>query len=381
MASLKCHPLPAEIWSQILSYLDIGSQNKVAQANTTMQGLIASLWRCKLARLSQGIHMVSSDHRLARQQLVVGALLEDLGPLSCVPVTSLYSLLATHQSLATPLGGCGKPSISPSPLLLSVQHQGVGEQARDQTQEYTFFHDYDKCHVKQLCLEQKWPRPGAKSLARFLSGNLDLVYLSVSDCRENIECVFQLTQHCLKLQALRLLATDPLLPYQQILNLKRLKYLELQFDSFYREHRDNLLFRLGDLPDLQVLKLHTAFGMTEEHVISILFTCTNLTHLKLPINSRINGWFLESVLRHLKNKNQNNNNKINNINNNRDEYDLSHLRSLEMTINTAYADLQTVIPQLHVFNLIKEANERGLCLKVDYCHKKLPSFNAKGFHS
>ena len=36
---------------------------------------------------------------------------------------------------------------------------------------YSFFHDYGSVGYKYLDLHQKWPRPGAKSLEKFLSGN------------------------------------------------------------------------------------------------------------------------------------------------------------------------------------------------------------------
>ena len=80
----------------------------------------------------------------------------------------------------------------------------------------------------------------------------DLVCLSVTDCRENIEAVQYLTHHCHQLQALRLLATDPLVPYKEIQQLKQLRFLEVQFDSFYREHRDDFLLYLAQLSKLQV---------------------------------------------------------------------------------------------------------------------------------
>ena len=49
-----------------------------------------------------------------------------------------------------------------------------------------------------------------------------------------------------------MLATDPLIPYNEILKLKSLKFLEIQFDSFYREHRDELIFSLNQIPLLEV---------------------------------------------------------------------------------------------------------------------------------
>ena len=82
----------------------------------------------------------------------------------------------------------------------------------------------------------------------------DLVYLSVGDSRGNIEAVHYLTSEMKNLQALRLYATDPLLPYKDILLLKHLQFLEITFDSFYREHRDQFLYGLSQLENLQVGK-------------------------------------------------------------------------------------------------------------------------------
>ena len=82
----------------------------------------------------------------------------------------------------------------------------------------------------------------------------DLVFLSVGDSRGNIEAVHYLTSEMKNLQALRLYATDPLLPYKDILLLKHLQFLEITFDSFYREHRDQFLYGLSQLENLQVGK-------------------------------------------------------------------------------------------------------------------------------
>merc|ERR1719184_540172 len=87
--------------------------------------------------------------------------------------------------------------------------------------QYEFFHDYGRQKRKHLELHQKWPRPGSKSLTQFVAGNTDLVCLEVSDCRENIEAVHYITSQCTRLQALRLFATDPLLPYSEISNLSQ----------------------------------------------------------------------------------------------------------------------------------------------------------------
>ena len=216
-------------------------------------------------------------------------------------------------------------------------------------------------NCKYLDLRHKWPRPGQRSLERFLSGNKGLVCLSVTDCRENIEAVQFLTDHCHQLELLRLLATDPLLPYKELHKLKSLKFLELQLDSFYREHRDDFIFHLAQLSELRVLKVHCCYGMREDHVLHILETCPTITHLLLPLNARITGWFLETLLENRKQKKMNN------------------LRYLSCTINTAYVDLLTVIPQLYVNTIKDELIHLGLRLDIDFVHTKLQSFNPKRF--
>jgi len=86
-----------------------------------------------------------------------------------------------------------------------------------------------------------------------------------------------------------MLATDPLIPYTEILKLKSLKFLEIQFDSFYREHRDELIFSLNQIPLLEILKFQSCYGMTDQHVITILERCKQLRILHLPFNTRIDG--------------------------------------------------------------------------------------------
>jgi len=293
-----------------------------------------------------------------KKNVVMASMISDNEPLDKMESTCLYSLLTCYSELGTKF-----LKSLPSNNFLSYGHHHTV--VVDKTSEYEFFHDYDKPLCKYLDLHQKWPRPGSKSLDKFLRGNKDLVYLEVADCRENIEAVHFLTSHCPRLEVLRLFATDPLLTYSEVLKLSHLKYLELQFDSFYREHRDQFLYSLGSLSQLQVLKFHTCYGMNDDHAESILYNCRSLHSLRLPLNTRINGWFLESLIEHLKNPSGTFSSK---------------LRSLDLHINSAYTQLQITIPELHVFDLIKTAKDFDLALSVQFCHKKLPSFNPKGFH-
>jgi len=335
-AEVELATFPIEIWQTILSLLDLASQVQVCRVSKDFSSMVTSIWRVKVAMISRHLDLGPWDGaQEVRLKLVLSSMLKDHGSCSVdlLHRPDLYRLLDTHLRLSS-----------------------GGEKVKE---TYDFFHDYHKTGMKWLDLTQKWPRPGAKSLARFSHGNPDLVYLSVSDCRENIEAVHHLTSHCHQLEGLRLLATDPLMPYTEVLKLKNLRYLEVQFDSFYRDHRDDFIHCLGRLPCLQVLKLITCYGLTDSQVISLLTTSTNsLVSLHLPYNSKIRGWFLETLLTSLTPP--------------------PSLLSLHMTINTAYIDLTSVVPQLHARNLQKQLQDKfNIRVGVDYVHHKLPSFNPK----
>ena len=168
---------------------------------------------------------------------------------------------------------------------------------------------------------------------------------------------------CLRLQALRLFATDPLLPYSEISNLLHLRYLEIQFDTFYREHRDEFLHGLRQLPNLQVLKIPTCFGLLDSQALNLVSSCTSLTHLSLPCNSKIAGWLLESLLQLEQGPTFS-----------------CPLNYLSLTVNTAYVPLTSCIPEPLATVLVKEAKASlNLDVSISFTHKKLPSFNPKGF--
>ena len=109
------------------------------------------------------------------------------------------------------------------------------------------------------------------------------------------------------------------------------------------------------------MKIHCCYGMREDHVLHILETCPSISHLHLPVNARLTGWFLETLVE------------------NRKQKKMANLRYLKCWINTAYVDLLTVIPQLYVSSIVDELLNLGLHLDIDFVHKKLPSFNPKDF--
>jgi len=332
---------PNEIWLKIFTFLDLKHQKLVTSVSRNFLFLVESIWKTKLIKLKPLFSQISGDHTSVKLKVVMNAILNEKAvPLDQYSSSDLYQVLTKYKTLSTP----GKPP--------GCDHG------------YVFFHDYDRAGCKFLDLHQKWPRPGEKSLEKFIRGNKDLVYLNIADCRENIEAVHHLTTQCTRLEVLRMFATDPLIPYSEILKLKNLKFLELQFDTFYRDHREDLLFSLNQLPLLQVLKFHSCYGMTDQHVVSILERCSKLIILHLPFNTKINGWFLESLLEKMKSHS-----KI-------DEFP-QNLSSLKLFINTAYIDLHTVIPELYVRTIQDEMKILGLDLQIEYVHKKLSSFNPK----
>ena len=159
---------------------------------------------------------------------------------------------------------------------------------------------------------------------------------------------------------LRLFATDPLLPYSEISNLCQLRFLEIQFDTFYREHRDDFLHGLTQLRNLQVLKIPTCFGLSDSQALSLISSCGSLTHLSLPCNSKIAGWVLESLLQ--------------------SDHRVTNLEHLNLTVNTAYVPLTSSIPEPLATVLVEEAKTSlNLSVTIAFTHKKLPSFNPKGF--
>lgn len=83
-----------------------------------------------------------------------------------------------------------------------------------------------------------------------------------------------------------------------------------------------------------------------------------MTILYLPFNSYLTGWFLETFLDRRR----------------RGEW-RCNLVKLKMFINTAYVNLQTVIPELYADSLVNEFSQLGLELDIKFVHKKLPHFN------
>jgi len=335
-----CKRVPCEIWQQVFSFLDLATQRCLTMVCRDFRSLVSSLWRVQLLKLRPGLQRVDTEFRVTRARLVLASLLLDYSATleDCAP-SGLFTLLSQHRHLLQPASPASRE------------------------ENYDYFHHYDRTGARQLELSQKWPRPGSKSLARFLAGNPSLVCLEVRDCRENIEAVHHLLSHCPGLQAVRLLATDPLLPYTELLALRHLQFIEITADSFYRDHRDEFLAGLCRLPELRVLKLKSCYGMTDHQVLQLLQNCPRLQALHLPFNSKISGWFLESVEELLSSR-------------------ITGLTDLTVHINTAYtmSGNLSVIPEPFADIIKQNLKTQGLLLNIHFVNKKLSSFNPKDFY-
>ena len=244
---MKFNNLPLELWGKVFTFLDLESQRNVSFVSHKFSSLISSTWRTKLIKISSDLGVVSCDYQDIKHNLVMRALIDQYSPLEKCSNARLFKMIKQHKILKSDLQDKRQSMIN---------------------REYSFYHDYHIADRKYLDLYQKWPRPGKKSLEKFHQGNMvenmifycfiiiffiqDLVCLCVEDCRENIEAVHYFTSNFRNLHALKLLATDPLCAYSEILHLSKLQYLELQFDSFYREHREGLILRLSCLSNLMV---------------------------------------------------------------------------------------------------------------------------------
>lgn len=98
--------------------------------------------------------------------------------------------------------------------------------------------------------------------------------------------------------------------------------------------------------------------MSEANALHIVETCSTLKIIHFPFNSYLSGWFLETFLDRRR----------------RGEWP-SNVVKLNMFINTAYVNLQTVIPELFSDTLINSFNDIGIKLDIKFVHQKLPLFN------
>ena len=99
--------------------------------------------------------------------------------------------------------------------------------------------------------------------------------------------------------------------------------------------------------------------MTDTMVLHIIETCHQLKILHLPFNARIAGWFLETLIE-MKKKSP-----------------ALKLEMIKMFINTAYIDLQHVIPEPYAASLVNSLLELNINIDISFVNKKLMHFNPK----
>lgn len=97
--------------------------------------------------------------------------------------------------------------------------------------------------------------------------------------------------------------------------------------------------------------------------MQLLQNCPRLQALHLPFNSKISGWFLESVEELLSSR-------------------ITGLTDLTVHINTAYtmSGNLSVIPEPFADIIKQNLKTQGLLLNIHFVNKKLSSFNPKDFY-
>jgi len=139
---------PSEIWLKIFKFLDLKTQKIVSTVNKNFLSLVLSIWRTKLIKLTPLFRQITGDYKSVKLKLVMNAHLDDKAvPVDQILPTDLYDILTKYNGLTDSVN------------LAQAEHA------------YAFYHDYGSVCCKYLDLTQKWPRPGAKSLERFISGN------------------------------------------------------------------------------------------------------------------------------------------------------------------------------------------------------------------
>ena len=166
--------IPHELWQKIFTFLDLKSQHNVSKVSGDFCELIVSIWTSNIARLKPQFDVISEDHDIVRLNLTMRSLLQDnkYNPLeeqTDAEYKVLYKLLQQHK------------------ILKQIHHLEEIQDCHENFKkvrlpfntlihiitllQYLFFHDYNVFHCKYLDLHQKWPRPGQKSLEKFIKQN------------------------------------------------------------------------------------------------------------------------------------------------------------------------------------------------------------------
>jgi len=142
------HFLPNEIWLRIFSFLDLNTQKLVGLVNKTFLSLIDVVWKTQVMKLLPSLSHFGEDLKGVKLRVVMDAYLkEKRKPVAQFQHADLFDILSKYKTLLS----CPE-----------IKRDANG---------YDFFHDYSLIGCKFLELYQKWPRPGAKSLEKFVAGN------------------------------------------------------------------------------------------------------------------------------------------------------------------------------------------------------------------
>lgn len=139
---------PNEIWLNIFTFLDLKTQKLVTNVSKTFLSLVVSIWKTKLIRLTPLSSQINGDYKSVKLKVVMNAFLDDKpGSVDQFLPSDLFEILCKYKALC------------------------ASENTAERSHGYAFFHEYDRAGCKFLDLYQKWPRPGAKSLEKFIKGN------------------------------------------------------------------------------------------------------------------------------------------------------------------------------------------------------------------
>ena len=184
--------IPHELWQKIFTFLDLKSQHNVSKVSGDFCELIVSIWTSNISRLKPQFDVISEDHDIVRLNLTMRSLMQDnkYNPLeeqTDAEYKVLYKLLQQHKILKQIHHleeiqelNCHENFKQVRLLFITLIHIIT-------LLQYLFFHDYNVFHCKYLDLHQKWPRPGQKSLEKFIKQNqVSFVFFSTDISFQNM---------------------------------------------------------------------------------------------------------------------------------------------------------------------------------------------------
>lgn len=344
--------VPNEIWLKVIQVLDLHHQNVMAEVESNMECLVVSEWCTRIKALLPQLDSMVGEFLESNSKVVMKARLGEIRfGLKESERRELFQVLDKFKH--------------PERFLLCEDNIDIQADVAivwgNNTERFR--------GLKSLGFGCKWPRPCSHDLQSFCTRNQNLLSLHVADCRNNIQATNAILTYCRGIQVLKLEATDSLLPYTEILDLKCLRFLDIQLDLYYPEQRDNLLLNLDTLPQLQVLKIPLCYGMKDRHVSFILENCSNLKILHLPFNGKISGLFLNHLPRRYIDKTSSENGA----------QSANTLKEIKVFLNSGYISGDEMITRDIVDSVRLKLAQNGTKLVIKNVNRKLESFNPRGF--